>query len=188
MPESPDDPEIRAAAAEAGISPSELRHALARRDAAKMRGTGPIAMAEIDGTLADPPARALVRVCGAIERSIAARGHAQGPGRADIVDERSGLTYSIAVQDDGSGGAYVQVRIDGGQAAASRLLTTTAHLALGGLVVLGGVMTGAPWLWAVGAGWMALGTASAWLRARRDRHGIARARAIATTALQEEPS
>ena len=82
------DQELREAAAEAGISPEELRQALAQRSSGA-------------------PTAALARSAAAAQGH---RGHRQGNGDIDILDDRSGMLYRIHSESDGQGGALVEVR------------------------------------------------------------------------------
>lgn len=110
------DQELREAAAEAGISPEELRQALAQRSG----GAPSSALARSAGTavqgysartqLSLPPDRAAETVRTAIARQIGHRGHRQGNGDIDILDERAGMLYRIRSESDGQGGALVEVR------------------------------------------------------------------------------
>src|SRR5690242_13321910 len=90
------DEELRQAAAEAGISPQELRLALAERDGAvpaKAKGVASLvprresAVKHVESPLAMPPRDALGAVRGSIETQTGLRGHQQGDARADIVDD-----------------------------------------------------------------------------------------------------
>jgi len=112
------DQELREAAAEAGISPEELRQALAQRSGA----TSPTALARSAGAaaqaysartqLALPPDRAAETLRAAIQRHVGHRGHRQGNGDIDILDDRSGMLYRIHSESDGQGGALVEVRTE----------------------------------------------------------------------------
>src|SRR5687767_2091892 len=105
------DEELRQAAAEAGISPQELRIALAERDGAQLPATkggrlGALVprrsgnVKQVESPLAMPPRDALGAVRSSIETQTGLRGHQQGDGRADIVDDGTGLTYRIHSETD----------------------------------------------------------------------------------------
>jgi hypothetical protein len=140
--------ELRLAAAEAGISPQELRLALAQRQGnlpahdVQTSVLGPprrgASCGYVEGRIPLPPVDALTAVRKAIERETTARGHLQGPNEADIVDERSGLTYRIRSISDESQGALVRIDIDDGQGRGTQALATTGAVGLTAtLVVLG---------------------------------------------------
>ncbi len=105
--------ELREAAAEAGISPEELRQALVQRSG------GSTAMARTPGAAVAgysaqtqfslPPDRAIEAVRAAIARQVGHRGHRQGNGAIDILDDRTGMLYRIQGESDGQGGALVHV-------------------------------------------------------------------------------
>lgn len=108
--------ELREAAAEAGISPEELRQALAQRSSgAPSSALARSAGAAVQGysartQLALPPDRAAETVRAAIQRQVGHRGHRQGNGDIDILDDRAGMLYRIHSEPDGQGGALVEVR------------------------------------------------------------------------------
>lgn len=133
--------ELREAAAEAGISPEELRRALVQRSspapttalARADRGSAEVAHYSAETQLAMPPEQALETVRRAIARQVGNNGHRQGSARADIVDDRAGVVYKVSSAGDGQGGALVKVEVDAG---AGR-----SNLALGGFI-LGGFALG----------------------------------------------
>lgn len=140
------DQELRDAAAEAGISPEELRQALSQRS-----GGGPgTAIAKSAGAavqgysaqtqLALPPDRAAEGVRAAIARQVGHRGHRQGNGDIDILDDRTGMLYRIHASSDGQGGALVQVRSErtGSSLALAAVMFTTVAL---GVTALGFVLS-----------------------------------------------
>lgn len=117
------DDELREAAAEAGISPQELRQALAvregnipehQRTAKAILGVPArgISARHAEGRLRMPPAQALAAVRGSIERQTGRSGHKQGELEADVVDDVANVTYRVRAQDDGAGGALVRVDVD----------------------------------------------------------------------------
>lgn len=135
--------ELREAAAEAGISPEELRRALVERSnpgpagntALARRGAGGAALAHYsaEAHLALPPDRALDVVRRSLARQVGHSGHRQGSSRADIVDDSAGVVYKVSSASDGEGGALVKVEVDPGGG--------RSNLALGGLI-LGGLSLG----------------------------------------------
>ncbi|MBK7824599.1 hypothetical protein [Nannocystis sp.] len=136
------DQELRDAAAEAGISPEELRQALSQR-AGDSPGTAiaKSAGAAVQGytaqaQLALSPDRAVEGVRAAIARQVGHRGHRQGNGDIDILDDRTGMLYRIHGSSDGQGGALVQVRSErtGSSLALAAVMFTTVAL---GVTVLG---------------------------------------------------
>ncbi|MFO0636716.1 MAG: hypothetical protein U0168_28110 [Nannocystaceae bacterium] len=170
--------ELRDAAAEAGISPAELRDALVRRDPAAMATVGP---AQLETRIAAPPARALTLVRERIEHDTGLRGHHQGEDRFDIVDDRDGVTYDIRVRNDEAGGALVRVEVVG----------TSGALALAGgglgggaaLMVLLGLIAGSTLLWLGGLGVAGIAVAFTLLQLGRVGRARRRAEGIAATAL-----
>ncbi len=134
------DQELRDAAAEAGISPEELRQALSQRSSP---GTAlaKSASAAVQGysaqtQLALPPDQAVEGVRAAIARQVGHRGHRQGNGDIDILDDRTGMLYRIHGSSDGQGGALVQVRSErtGSSLALAAVMFTTVAL---GVTALG---------------------------------------------------
>ena len=189
------DQELRDAAAEAGISPNELRHELARRDGhdmdlpqtrsvmgAPQRG---MAVAHAESRIKRPPRDALAAVRASIEKQTGKSGHNQGDSEADIVDEDAGLTYRIRSQDDGAGGALVRVDIDPTQ---GRGLAALRGVSVGGVTV---ALVGLAWLFSSTILWLGaagVGALGAWLVFKSlAGGGIAarQARAIAAQALTD---
>lgn len=185
------DDELREAAAEAGVSPKELRLALAERSGSTLattagavgaltRGTS---TAHVEGRVALPPARAVAEVRTAIERQTGARGHNQGEAAADIVGD--GLTYKLRSTPDGSGGTIVRVDVDATSGRSATLMKGVALACVSAPVVLVG------WLFSVTlitlAG-VAIGVGGAALLARKLlglNGNVRHARAIAAHALME---
>ena len=135
------DQELREAAAEAGISPEELRQALVQRSggpgSALARATGTaVAGYSAQTRLALPPERALEGVRTAIGRQVGHRGHRQGNGDIDILDDRTHMLYRIHADPDGQGGALVQVRTErtGSSMALAAIMFTTVAV---GVIALG---------------------------------------------------
>ncbi|MBL9104569.1 MAG: hypothetical protein JNL82_26730 [Myxococcales bacterium] len=136
--------ELRDAAAEAGISPEELRQALVQRSG----GTPGGALARSSGAavqgytaqthLSLPPDQASERVRAAIGAQVGHRGHRQGNGDIDILDDKTGMVYRIHTEGDGQGGALVHVSTE----------------RTGGTLALAGTMFGAATLGIIGVGWL----------------------------------
>lgn len=193
------DQELREAAAEAGISPHELRHALAQRegvDLVRQGGDGGppsvlgapsrgASAAHVEGPVARPPAQALAAVRASIERQTGRSGHRQGEHEADVVDDDLGLTYRVRAQDDGAGGSLVRVDLDPTSGKASRTVALVGVAAVA-LVMLGlGLLVGSTMI-VIGA--IAIGgLGGLWVgrRAAQLGRGLASARAIAANALME---
>jgi hypothetical protein len=191
------DDELREAAAEAGISPHELRHALAQRDGAALEptsdGPGSVMAAPTRGTsathvtggLPGSPSAALAAVRASIERQTGRTGHRQGELEADVVDDDLGLTYRMRTQDDGLGGALVRIDVDptAGKSFRNLALTgvTGVALALAGL----GALVGSLVLMGAGVAVAVLGGLWVGRRAAQLTRGIASARAIASNALMD---
>src|SRR5690606_29281559 len=94
------DEELREAAAEAGISPHELRHALAQREGTDLArpddaGTlmGPpergASEAHVVGRIGRPPGQAIAAVRASIERQTGRTGHRQGEHAAAVENGRA---------------------------------------------------------------------------------------------------
>ena len=190
------DEELREAAAEAGISPHELRHALAQREGTDLArpddaGTlmGPpergASEAHVVGRIGRPPGQAIAAVRASIERQTGRTGHRQGEHEADVVDDDLGLTYRMRTQDDGAGGALVRIDVDPTAGRSARNLALTGvvgiTLAVVGLAMLLGTTT----LLLGGVGLGVLGGLLVGRRAGRLSRGLASARAIASHALME---
>ena len=186
--------ELQEAAREAGISPMELRHALAERQGSDLarpdearslmgppsRGT---TAGFVEGRLAQPPGEAIDVVRASIERQSGRTGHRQGAAEADVVDDVLGINYRLRAQDDGTGGALVRVDVDPTSGRSFRNLAATG---VAGITV---VMMGIGWLLGstlLGLGGVAVGVLGALALVRRTARlaqGIASARAIASQAL-----
>lgn len=160
--------ELRQAAEEAGISPQELRHALAeRRGGALARSSeassplGPpargVSTAHVEGRIPLERRDALDSIRRSIERQTGKRGHKQGEHEADIVDDDDGLTYRIRAAEDGTGGALVRVDIDATQGRGTQALVTTGVVGLTATLLGLGWIFGALVLWLGGLGFGALG-------------------------------
>lgn len=152
------DRDIEDAAREAGISPAELRHELARQRGASGpadpgqalartydRGLLPvstrgISTANVESPLPFPPEQAVRAVKQSIEQQVGSRGHMMGAKQADILDDEAGVIYRVQAEDDGSGGALVRVDIDPTPLRAKRTLQAMGLGATVGLFFLSGVI------------------------------------------------
>lgn len=169
------DQEIEEAAREAGISPAELRAAmaeqagggaLARRPqrgmvAAPTRG---VSVDHTETNLPLPPEQAVRTVKRLIEQEIGSNGHMQGSTEADVYDEPAGLIYRVKAEKDGRGGSLVRVDIDPTPLRSRRTLSsmglgaTVGLFTVTGLIIPGligyALLAGAVGLTALGAGSM----------------------------------
>jgi hypothetical protein len=187
--------ELRQAAAEAGISPQELRLALAERHggvpavSASRSLMGPpqrgMAATHVESRIGLPPRDALSAVRTSIERQTGKRGHAQGESEFDIVDEDQGLTYRMRVADDGGGGALVRVDIDPSSGKGTQALATTGVLGICATLVALGWLFAASTLWLGGLGIGALGGLLIGRSNLKLRSATHHAHAIAAQALME---
>lgn len=185
--------ELREAAAEAGISPEELRRALVERNGPQANGKALVRRPETGGAMAQysaetrlevPPEQALDVVRRAFAKQVGHTGHRQGPSRADIVDDGAGVVYKIHAENDGQGGALVKVDVDAG---AGR-----SNLALGGFI-LGGFSLGitafgallAPLIMWAGITLGVVGATALFFAAARLSQGRRRAELIVAQALVE---
>lgn len=189
------DDELREAAAEAGISPAELRMALAERqgelanvpDAGSIVGapTRGVSATHVEGRLSASPRDALGLVKQSIERQIGKTGHKQGDEEADIVDDDTGLTYRIRASKDGAGGSLVRVDVDPSAGKGVTALATTGTVGMAASLVLLAWLFSSTMLWIGGLG---LGVVGGLLLARnifRLRQGVGTAHAVAAHALME---
>ncbi len=171
--------QLRDAAREAGISPLELREALAERAGvpARITGGGPQA------ALAMRVPAAVTAVRRGIEALSGRTGHAQGDDRHDIVDDEVGLTYRITGTDGGDGHSLVRVDVD---TSAGKGALALAGAGVGGValtVFFIGWLFSLTLLWMTGLGIGVLGG----LLIGRSAMGLGRAKhraeALAATAL-----
>ena len=188
------DDELRDAAAEAGISPQELRIALAERagglpatkDAGSAVGalTRGTSTAHVESRISAPPQEALASVRTSLERQTGRGGHGQGDGSADIVDDDAGLTYKIRSAPDGAGGALVRVDIDtsAGKGVQSLAATGVAGVSLT-MLALGMLFSTTLVIGGLGLG--ALGAALVLRNFTKLRGAAGRAQAQASHALME---
>ncbi len=188
--------ELRQAAAEAGISPQELRVALAERGETALAKPPNItsllgpptrgqSVTHVEGRVVLPPRDALGVVRQSIERQIGKRGHNQGEHEADIVDEDAGLTYRMRVADDGAGGALVRIDVDPSSGKGSQALATTGVVGVTATLVALGWLFGATTLWLGGLGIGVLGALLVARNVLKLRRGTASAHAVAAHALME---
>jgi hypothetical protein len=189
------DEELRDAAAEAGISPQELRVALAQRQGdlpatadsnsavgALTRGTS---AGHVETQIPAPPAEALASVRASLERQTGNTGHGQGDGSADVVDDDAGLTYKIRSTADGAGGSLVRVDVD---TSAGKGVQSLAATGVGGVTA---TMLALGWLFSATTlvvGGLGLGAVGAMLIVRNCAklgRAAARAQGVASQALME---
>lgn len=132
------DREIAEAAAEVGISPAELRGAMAERSGnlpariSEERGmitaTRGAAVQDFVETQFDaPPPAALAHMRRFLEQESRHKGHKQGEDQVDIYDETRGIAYRLRAESDGAQGSIVRVDIDPSAAKAK-----PTYMALGG--------------------------------------------------------
>jgi hypothetical protein len=180
------DHEIRDIATESGLSTNQVRRSLDGSKALVKRApTGMVApsvrgssAAFAEARLSEAPDQAVQRVKLAIERDARSKGHMQGGGEADIIDEQRDLTYRVRAESDESGGALVRVDIDPGRATAKRTMAawgvglTTA--AVGALALLFGSVSMSIGAAVIGvAGFLGVGAHRRLEQARiQDAHGL----------------
>ena len=190
------DDEIRDIADESGLSPQEVRRSLATNAGGgalvKSQGTGLVApsvrgksAAFAETRLDLAPDRAVLRVRETLEKRARSKGHMQGGGEADIVDEARQVTYRVRAEGDGSAGALVRVDVDPSRAEGKRTLGMLAVIAGGASAALLAALTGSVSLWIAagviaGGGALGLGSYSQAIRRR-----VADAEAIAGQALAD---
>lgn len=186
------DEEIREAAAEAGISPAELREALSEQNAMVKLPQGQAlavparkgaVVLNARGNLPQPPDDAVRNVRASIESQLGSRGHMHGAAAADIYDEQRSIIYRITGEEDGRGGALVQVDVD---AAPAKGKTTLAKIGLGAALTvfgLGALMFSSLTFAAITVGIGVIGFAGLAANARSKRIGYNQAHAIASHAL-----
>lgn len=189
------DEELKAAAAEAGISPQELRIALAERNGnlpatmdshsavgALTRGTS---AGHVESRIPSPPAQALAAVRASLERQTGRTGHGQGDGSADLVDDDAGLTYKVRTTPDGAGGALVRVDIDTSSGKGVQSLAATGIAGVSLTMLALGWLFGATTLVFGGLGLGALGAALILRNFAKLSRSAAHAQAVASQALME---
>ncbi len=189
------DEELKQAAAEAGISPQELRIALAERNGnlpasadthsavgALTRG---VSSGHVESQIPSPPPDALAAVRRSLERQTGRTGHRQSDDQADLVDDDAGLTYKVRSTADGAGGALVRVDID---TSAGKGVQSLAATGVGGIsltMLALGWLFGATTLVLGGIGLGALGAALIFRNFAKLGRGAAHAQAVAAQALME---
>ena len=189
------DEELKAAAAEAGISPQELRIALAERSGnlpanrdthsavgALTRGTS---AAHVESRIPAPPAEALSAVRASLERQTGRTGHGQGDGSADLVDDDVGLTYKVRTTPDGAGGALVRVDIDTSSGKGVQSLAATGIAGVSFTMLALGWLFSATTLMFGGLGLAALGAAIVVRNFAKLARSASHAQAVAAQALME---
>jgi len=189
------DEELRDAAAEAGISPQELRVALAQRNGdlpatvdsssavgALTRGTS---AAHVESRIPAPPKEALSSVRASLERQTGRTGHGQGDGSADVVDDEAGLTYKVRSTADGAGGALVRVDVDTSAGKGVQSLAATGVAGVSFTMLALGWLFGATTLMFGGLGLGALGTVLILRNFSKLGRSAAHAQAVASQALME---
>ncbi len=143
-----------------------------------------LSLAHAEQVLDLAPSAALAAVQGAIERHAGASGHRQGEAAADIVDERSGLTYRVRIAPEGTSTA-VRVDVDPSQAHTRRLLWAGAAGILAALTLVAGWALSST-LTLIIAGVMSAGIGMYVAASRAaERRAIRQAHAIATRALAD---
>lgn len=160
------DNELRDIADESGLSPEQVRKTLAAEAGTALAKRAPQGMvapsvrgataAFAEGRLPVAPENAVRRVREAVEQQARSKGHMQGGGEADVVDEARKITYRIRAEDDGSRGALVRVDIDPTQAKANNMLGWAGVITGGVVLSLAAALTGSLALW-IGAGVVGLG-------------------------------
>lgn len=189
------DDELRDAAAEAGISPQELRVALAERNGtlpatrdstsavgALDRGTS---AAHVETRIPAPPDQALSAVRSSLERQTGRTGHGQGAGTADLVDDDAGLTYKVRSTSDGADGALVRVDVDNSAGKGVQSLAATGVGGVSLTMLALGWLFGATTLVFGGLGIGALGAMLIVRNFAKLARATARAQGVASQALME---
>ena len=190
------DEDIRAAAAEAGITEAELRAQLQEQSTA-LATRGPTGLATKPpkrGTSAHyaensyplPPNEAVRAVKAAIEEQTGASGQMHGAHGADIYDETTDMTYRVTAKEDGRGGAMVRVDVDPVQATARKLVRGALGGTIGAVGVLMLLVLGFNLALVVGFGALAgLGLFGMAGAAAIERRGIAVGKGVVASALVE---
>lgn len=178
------DQELREAAAEAGISPEELRQALVQRSG----GGGSLAKtpgAAVQGYSAQThlslaPDQAVERVRSAIGKQVGHRGHRQGNGAIDILDDKTGMLYRIQGEADGQGGALVRVETErsGNNMGLAAAMFGAASL---GVIAIGWLFS--PLIFWLGFGLLAAGGAGLFLASQKVSSNVRNAQLVVSQAL-----
>jgi hypothetical protein len=193
------DREIEEAAREAGISPAELREALAQQAGGGALATRPghgvlpasprgTTVAHAESNLPYPAEQAVRAVKQQVERELGTTGHMMGSTEADIYDEASGLIYRIQAQGDGGGGAMVRIDVDPTPLRSRRTLTSMGLGASVGLFAVAGLIIPGLIGWALIAGAVGLTALGATTMVALRTRAIKDARAIMARALVEAES
>ncbi len=190
------DEDIREAAAEAGISPAELREALSEQNTALAKPSAGQAVGipasqrgsvvlNARANLPQAPEDAVRSVRASIEAQVGERGHMQGAAEAGVYDETRGVIYRVRAEEDGRGGALVHVDIDAAPSKGKRVLLGVAFGA--GLTMLGlaGLLFGSWTVLALTAGLGVLGGGAFTASGRSKKAIYNQAHAIASHALIE---
>lgn len=142
------DREIAEAAAEVGISPAELRQAMAQRNGnlparIQEQQQGVIAASTrgqvhdfVETQVSAEPSAALAHVRRFVEKQSGKRGHQQGKGQVDIVDDKQGIVYRLRAESDGAQGSIVRVDLDLSVSKARPAYVAMAAPVLGGIASL----------------------------------------------------
>lgn len=193
------DREIEEAAAEAGISPGELRSALSEQAGAGSsqalarrgeRGLLPPSprgetAANTETVLPFAPEQAVRSVKHEIEKQVGVKGHMQGSTDADVYDEAAGVVYRIQAESDGAGSSMVRVDIDPSPARGRRTLMGMAVAATIGLFAVSGLIIPGVIGWALLGGAVGLGALGATSLVASKTRAVKDARAIAAQAMVE---
>lgn len=153
------DDDVRAAATEAGVSPIELRQALAKRDGTAVAVASPRSAAVIEGGIGLPTPAAITAVRERIEASTGRSGHAQGEARHDIVDDVQGLTYRVESVSEADGETLVRIDVDTTAGRGALALAAAGTGGVAGTLFLLGWLFSFTTLWLLGVGVAALGGA-----------------------------
>lgn len=193
------DAEIEEAAREAGISPAELRNALAEQAGGGALATRPsdgvvppptrgTTVSHTETSLPYPPEQAVRAVKQQIEREIGSTGHMMGSTEADIYDEPAGIVYRVQAEGDGAGGAMVRVDVDPTPLRSRRTLTSMGLGASVGLFAIAGLIIPGLVGWALVAGAVGLTVLGATSMVAMRSRAIKDAKAITARALVEAES
>ncbi len=193
------DRDIDEAAAEAGISPRELRETLMEREGlspSRSEGSGRSGhenlparrapedtVAVLHGQVNAPPEQAIKMLRAAFERRLGRTGHQQGPMAADIVDEDAGVTTRLVAESDERGGALVRAEIDPSHDAARQTMYIGSATVVGILAFALGVLLSSTFVVGGGLG-ILTGAGLSWLGGRmRRRRALEAHRSAAASAL-----
>lgn len=192
------DREIAEAAAEVGISPAELRRAMAERSGnlparVAEQSQGVIAASSrgsvhdfVETRVQAPPTEALAHVRRFLEKSSGQKGHQQGQGQVDIVDDKKGIVYRMRAEGDGAQGSIVRVDIDLSVAKARPAYLALTAPVIGGVVgltmalVLGTLASVAVW-----GPFTALVVGAFFMMRRSSSQALEHARNVAQSAIVE---